>query len=74
MSSSAVEIHRTSPVVQLDTFYECPTKNVRVSDQMSNRKYKNINLVDEKSKTQVTIKDKNYVLCLLAVFIGTGST
>ena len=37
-------------VGQLDIFYECPTKNVRVSDQMSDRKYKNIHLVDEKKR------------------------
>ena len=30
------------PVGQSDISYECPTKNIRVSDQMSNRKYKNI--------------------------------
>ena len=29
-------------------FYECPTKNVRVPDQMSNRNYKKIPLVNEK--------------------------
>ena len=31
-------------------FNECPTKNVKVSDQMSDRKYKNIHLVDEKKR------------------------
>ena len=34
------------PVGQSDISYECPTKNVRVPDQMSDRKYKNIHLVD----------------------------
>ena len=29
------------PVGQSDIFYACPTKNVRVLDQMSGRKYKN---------------------------------
>ena len=38
------------PVGQSDIFYECPTKNVRVLDQMSDRKYKNIHLVDEKKR------------------------
>ena len=37
-------------VGQSDIFYECPTKNVRVPDQMSDRKYKNIHLVDEKKQ------------------------
>ena len=36
------------PVGQSDISYECPTKNVRVPDQMFDRKYKNIHLVDEK--------------------------
>ena len=38
------------PVGQSDIFYECPTKNVRVPDQMSDRKYKNIRLVDEEKR------------------------
>ena len=38
------------PVGQPDISYECPTKNVRVSDQMSDRKYKNIHLVEEKKR------------------------
>ena len=37
-------------VGQSDIFYECPTKNVRVPDHMSDRKKKNIHLVDEKMK------------------------
>ena len=37
-------------VGQSDIFYECPTKNVRVQDQISNRKYKNIHLVYEKKQ------------------------
>ena len=38
------------PVGQSDIFYECPTKIVRVSDQISDKKYKNIHLVDEKKR------------------------
>ena len=38
------------PVGQLAIFHECPTKNVRVPDQMFDGKYKNINLVDEKKQ------------------------
>ena len=38
------------PVGQSDIFYECPTKHVRVSDQVSDRKYKNIHLMDEKKR------------------------
>ena len=38
------------PVGQSDIFYECPTKIVRVLDQMSDRKYKNIHLMDEKKR------------------------
>ena len=38
------------PVGQPDIFYECPTKNVSTLDQMSDRKYKNIHLVDEKMR------------------------
>ena len=43
-----------TPVGQSDIFYECPTKNVRLPDQMSDRKYKNMHLVDETKQTQVT--------------------
>ena len=44
---SAVRIRRTK--LYSGTFYsECPTKDVRVSYQMSDRKYKYIDLVDEK--------------------------
>ena len=57
------------PVGQSDIF---STKNVRVSDPMSDDK--NIHLVDKKNETRVTIKDNNYVLCHLAGFVGTGST
>ena len=28
----------------------------------------------KRNETQVTIKDNNYVLCHLTVFVGTGST
>ena len=35
------------PVGQSDISYECPTKNVRVPDQISDRKYKNIHFMDE---------------------------
>ena len=35
---------------QSDIFYECPTQNVRVPDQRSDKKYKNIHLVDEKKR------------------------
>ena len=38
------------PVGQLDIFHECQTKHVTVQDQMSNRKCKNIHLVDEKKQ------------------------
>ena len=38
------------PVGQSDISYECPTKNVRESDQMSDRKYKDIHLVEEKKR------------------------
>ena len=34
-------------------------KNVQVPDQMSNRKFKNMHLVDETKKTQATMKDNN---------------
>ena len=37
-------------VGQSDIFYECPTKNITVLDQISNRKYKNIHLVYEKKQ------------------------
>ena len=37
-------------VGQSDIFYECPTKNITVLDQISNRKYKNIDLVYEKKQ------------------------
>ena len=40
-------------------FMKCPTKNVRVPDQMSDKKYKNVHLWDETKQTQVTIKDNN---------------
>ena len=36
------------PVGQSDISHECPTKNVRVPHQMSDKKYKNIHLVNEK--------------------------
>ena len=62
LPSSSVLSKFVGPVGQSDIFYECPAKNVRVeSDQMSDRKYKNIHLVDKRSETQVTIKDNNYV-------------
>ena len=38
------------PVGQSDIYNECPTKNVIVPDQMSDKKYKNIYLVDEKKQ------------------------
>ena len=38
------------PVGQSDISYECLTKNVRVPDQMSDRKYENILLMDEKNR------------------------
>ena len=39
------------PVGQSDISYECPTKNVGVPDQMSDRNYKkNIHLMDEKKR------------------------
>ena len=38
------------PVRQSDIFYECPTENVREPDKMSDRKYKNIHLLDEKKR------------------------
>ena len=39
------------PVGQSDISYECPTKNVGVPDQMSDRNYKkNIHLIDEKKR------------------------
>ena len=39
------------PVRQSDISYECPTKNVGVPDQMSDRNYKkNINVMDEKMR------------------------
>ena len=45
------------PVGQSDIFNECPTKNVRVTDQMSDKKYINIHLVDEKKRnTRTTIR------------------
>ena len=42
---------------------KCPTENIKISIWWMKR-----------SETQVTIKDNNYVLCHLAVFVGTGST
>ena len=48
--NSAVLSKFVGPVGQSDIFYECPTKNVRVPDQMSDRKYKNIQLVNEKKR------------------------
>ena len=48
VSNAAVLSKFVGPVERLDIFYECPTKNVRAPDQMSDRKYKNIHLVDEK--------------------------
>ena len=36
----AVLLKVVGPVRQLDVFYECPTKNVKVSDQLSERKLK----------------------------------
>ena len=60
-------------VGQSDIFYECPTKNITVLDQISNRKYKNIHLVYEKK--QNTSDHKGQLgLCQLAVFVGTRST
>ena len=38
------------PVGQSDISYKCPTNIVRVPDQMSDRKYKNIHLMDEKKR------------------------
>ena len=60
------------PVGQSDIFYECLTKNVRVSDQMSDRKYKNIHLVDEKKRNTSDHKGQQLVISLF--FVGTGST
>ena len=45
------------PVGQSDIFYECSTKNVRVPDQMSDKKYINIHLVDEKKRNTRTKKN-----------------
>ena len=42
------------PVGQSDIFYKCPIKMLMLKSQ-----HKNIHLVDEKNKTQVTIKDNN---------------
>ena len=41
-----------------DIFYECHTKNIGVRDQMSDRKYKNIHLVDEKKQNTSDYKGK----------------
>ena len=46
------------PVGQSDIFYECLTKYVRVSDQMSDRKYKNIHLVDELKQNTTDHKEQ----------------
>ena len=46
--------------------HECPANNVRVMDQVSDRQYKNIHLVDDRSETQVTIKD-NYRFYVVTV-------
>ena len=46
--SIAVLLKFVGPVRQSDIFYVCPTKNVRVPDLMSEWKYNNIHLVDEK--------------------------
>ena len=46
------------PVGQSDIFYECPTKNVRVADQISDRKYKNIHLLEEKKRNTSDHKEQ----------------
>ena len=44
------------PVRQSDISYECPTNNVKVPDQMSDRKYKDIHLMDEKKQKTSDLK------------------
>ena len=66
--SSAVEIRQTCRTIR--HFLWMFEKNVGVPDQMSNRKYKNIHLVDEKKRNKSDYK----VLSHRAVFVGTRST
>ena len=48
------------PVGQSDIFYECPTKNVRAPNQMSDRKYKYTNFVDEKKRNTSAHKGQQW--------------
>ena len=57
------------PVGQSDISYECPTKNVRVPDQMSDRTYRNIHLVDEKKRNTSVHKGQQLGFMSSAVFV-----
>ena len=56
------------PVGQSDISYECPTKNVRVPDQISDRKYKNIHLEDEKKQNTSDHKGQQLIFMLSCCF------
>ena len=72
--------HETSYTVlskfvgQSDISYECPTKFVRVPDQMSGRKYKNSHLVDEKKGNTSDHQQKQLSFLSSRCFVGTRST
>ena len=57
------------PVGKPDISYECPTKNVRVSDQMSDRKYKNIHLVEQKKRNTSNHKRLTIRLYIISLFL-----
>ena len=68
-SSDAVLSKFVGPVGQSDISYECPTKNVRVSHQMSDRKYKNIHLVEEKKRNTSSLKRLTIRLYIISLFL-----
>ena len=74
-STKSVLSNFVGPDGQSDIFYECLTKNVRVPDQMSERKYKNIHVVDEKKRNTSDHKGQQLDFnVIFAVFVGTQST
>ena len=62
------------PFGQSDIFYESPTENVRVPDKMSDRKYKNIHLLDEKKRNTSEHKGQELDFMSFCCFVGTRST
>ena len=61
-------------VGQLDISYECPTKNIGVPDQMSDRNYKKISLVDEKKRNISDHIGRQLDFMSSQCIVGTRST